>query len=565
MHLQPIELKQLLYATAAVAVKATPKLLFSGVSYISSQAWTGAKSTLVVTSLKYTTGTVWWAIRSAVTVILPMETIKVFTSLLTISGTIIYGGSALSTMKSYATSAISSIPFGAGDALLETLGEATAQGTVILQESGKEVGKNLAQGFFLGVADVFYNSAIWLKDKAIEGTQYAISDTSAQTWGLIAGGLAAYGVYRFSGRVIDETISYCAAVAKEAIKAPFTNIQTKRNIPVLTPLVNLCAKAYKKVFPPEPSVKPILPSSVNTLVNSIAYSMRNWKKHKANFQNLIIEGPPGTGKTKLARWLTKKAKFNFVRLSGADLAAYISTGKHLSALNKYIRFCKNSYYPTVLYVDEADRFCAKRETLGKGERQLLTAFLEATGDQADSKNMMIVLTTNRIADLDPAVLDRMDHQIHLGLPKAKERFGILKEHVNAAFHDKPEVHGCLNDASLAAIAAKTSNLSGRALSKLVNSLKALRASQEDNRLSADLVDWEVHRFVWKERMTPGAIRSWRIIELVGDFWHFTLPSLFRKMSAASKSMKEWVWKIETPPPPPKGFIAQILENAEKNH
>ncbi|MDP1835611.1 MAG: AAA family ATPase [Chlamydiales bacterium] len=392
-----------------------------------------------------------------------------------------------------------------------------------------------------------------LKDAVVR----AATESTWQTWGVVAGLVAAYATYRFSGRIIDETISYYAEVAREAISRPFSNIQMKKNIPLITPAFNLVAKGYRQIFPLDPKANPILSAAVQKHVDQIVMCMKNQKKNKGYFQNIVLEGPPGTGKTMIAKKIAEDSGFNFIKMSGSDLANYVAKGTHLSTLNWYMKYAKNSYHPTVLFIDEADTFVAKRETLGSGQRELLTQFLEHTGDEEFNKNVMIIMATNRYGCFDSAVNSRVDHSLYIGPPSRAQRAGIIQEHVKIAFRGMSDIEpdGALNASGIAAIAARTNHLTGRTLQKLVNSLLSVKSSTADNKLTWDMVDDEVHRFVWKDRSSQDASRSWKVIEMISDMWHFTLPWLCRRTFAIPGKVVSKTWSIVKMP-----FTSSPIDN-----
>lgn len=164
------------------------------------------------------------------------------------------------------------------------------------------------------------------------------------------------------------------------------------------------------------------------------------------------------------------------------------------------------------------------------------------------------MATNRAQCFDSAVNSRIDHSLHIGPPNRAQRIGIIKEHVSIAFRGMSDIEpdGILNASGIAAIAARTNHLTGRSLQKLVNSLLSVKSSTFDNKLTWDMVDDEVYRFVWKDRSSQDASRSWKVIEMISDVWHFTLPWLCRRIFAVPGKVANRAWSIVKDP-----FVSSI--------
>jgi MoxR-like ATPase len=200
-------------------------------------------------------------------------------------------------------------------------------------------------------------------------------------------------------------------------------------------------------------------------------------------QNVLLYGPGGTGKTMWARMLAKGADFNFVIMSGGDLAQFQKRGEDVSELNRLFKWINSCSRPTILFIDEAEGLCAHRDDLKQNDIRLQNAFLSHCG--TESSKVMIVLATNR-PNLDPAVLDRMDFKVPVNPPGAEERAQIIlryaKEYFGTEAAEKFFDHDVLEE-----MAERTQGMSGRTLSKLVNRLRRVAALSETKTLSVEKV------------------------------------------------------------------------------
>ncbi|MBT9169840.1 MAG: ATP-dependent zinc metalloprotease FtsH [Actinobacteria bacterium] len=148
-------------------------------------------------------------------------------------------------------------------------------------------------------------------------------------------------------------------------------------------------------------------------------------------RGVILFGPPGTGKTLFARALAKEANLPFINLKTENLyGMYLGeTGRRFS---EAIRLSEQ-HSPAIVFVDEMDKFGQRRGTAADGAseetRRALNQLLEWLGDQ--NRKSIIVGTTNRIEDLDPALkrAGRFDYKIPLLYPGEKARRRILEIHL----------------------------------------------------------------------------------------------------------------------------------------
>lgn len=237
----------------------------------------------------------------------------------------------------------------------------------------------------------------------------------------------------------------------------------------------------------------VLQPALQDHVRALAAVTSNTKKHGAPFRHMLFYGPPGTGKTMAAKRLARTSGLDYAILSGGDIAPL--QGGAVTQLHDTFDWAEKSRKGLLLFIDEADAFLGRRSgNMSEGLRGALNAMLFRTGDQ--SKDFCVVLATNRPADLDPAVIDRMDEALEFDLPSKDERKKIIdiyydkyitksSSELASGFVDKLKnfflrrkseadqirVNG-ITDAMLWEAAEKTEGFSGRELAKFMASVQA---------------------------------------------------------------------------------------------
>ena len=184
-------------------------------------------------------------------------------------------------------------------------------------------------------------------------------------------------------------------------------------------------------------------------------------------KGILLVGPPGVGKTMIAKAIANEAKVPFFYQSGSSFAQiYVGVGaKRVREL--FYQAKKQS--PSIIFIDEIDAVGKARGEHRNDERETtLNQLLTEMDGFVDSSGVIVVGATNRVEILDSALLrsGRFDRRIYIDLPDFEERKKIIELYLRGKNHT----------VDIAEVAKQSVGFSGAALASLVNeaSLNALR-------------------------------------------------------------------------------------------
>ena len=201
-------------------------------------------------------------------------------------------------------------------------------------------------------------------------------------------------------------------------------------------------------------------------------------------KGVLLVGPPGTGKTMLAKAVAGEANVPFFSMSGSEFVEMF-VGMGASKVRDLFKQAKEKA-PCIVFIDEIDAIGQKRNAGSMGgndeREQTLNQLLTEMDGFEGSNGVIILAATNRPESLDPALLrpGRFDRRVPVELPDLKGREEILKVHAR-----KIKLY---EDVDFAKIAKMASGASGAELANIVNEA-ALRAVR-DGRSAATQADLE---------------------------------------------------------------------------
>ncbi|HJV08652.1 MAG TPA: AAA family ATPase, partial [Acidimicrobiales bacterium] len=171
---------------------------------------------------------------------------------------------------------------------------------------------------------------------------------------------------------------------------------------------------------------------------------------------LLLTGPPGTGKTTIAKVLAAQAGCSFYPITGADVTSPWLGESERSIARLFDRARENQ--PSIIFLDEIDAIAGKRGEWGGYDRQInqLLAEIDGVGGQ---RGVFVLGATNRPDQLDPALLrgGRLSRTIEIPLPDFKGRIALLQLFTAGMPLDRVDVD---------ALARRTAGLSGADLKAL---------------------------------------------------------------------------------------------------
>lgn len=234
------------------------------------------------------------------------------------------------------------------------------------------------------------------------------------------------------------------------------------------------------------SIKPVISNisfddvagvdDVKLELSEIVDFLKNPKKYK-DFgikmpKGVLMVGPPGVGKTLIAKAVAGEACVPFFYQSGASFVEiYVGMGaKRVRELFSRAKMMS----PSIIFIDEIDAVGKARGEISNVERDnTLNQLLTQMDGFEDNSGVIVIAATNKIELMDPALLrsGRFDRRVFLSLPDFKDRLKILEIYMSDKKHK----------ADLSVIAKATVGFSGAALETLVNeaAINALRREAKE--------------------------------------------------------------------------------------
>ncbi len=212
-------------------------------------------------------------------------------------------------------------------------------------------------------------------------------------------------------------------------------------------------------------------------------------------KGVLLYGPPGCGKTLLAKAVATESEANFISIRGPEVFSKW-VGESEKAIREVFRKARTAA-PAVIFMDEIDSIAPKRE-LGYGDAAVTERVVSQLLTEMDGlvalENVVVIAATNRPDIIDPALLrpGRFDYLIYVPPPDEKGRYEILKVHTRRM--------PLAEDVNLEAVAERTEGFSGADLEALCReaALSAIRENREVVRME----DFEKALKAIKPSITP---------------------------------------------------------------
>ena len=299
----------------------------------------------------------------------------------------------------------------------------------------------------------------------------------------------------------------------------------------------------------EDEAKENLTEIVNYLKNPSQYQEIGAKMPKG----ILLVGPPGTGKTMLAKAVAGEANVPFFSMSGSEFVEMF-VGMGASKVRDLFKQAKEKA-PCIVFIDEIDAIGKKRDSSalgGNDEREQTLNQLLTEMDGFDSNNGVIILAaTNRPDSLDPALTrpGRFDRRVPVELPDLQGRIDILKVHAKNI--------KIAENVDFEKVARMASGASGAELANIVNEA-ALRAVRDGRKFASEADLEESIEVVIAGYQKKNAILTDK------EKWTVAYHEIGHALVAAKQSNSAPVTKI-TIIPRTSGALGYTMQVDEGNH
>lgn len=203
-------------------------------------------------------------------------------------------------------------------------------------------------------------------------------------------------------------------------------------------------------------------------------------------RGVLMYGPPGSGKTLIARAVANETGAFFFLINGPEIMSKLA-GESESNLRKAFEEAEKNA-PAIIFIDEVDSIAPKREkTNGEVERRIVSQLLTLMDGLKSRAHVVVIAATNRPNSIDPALrrFGRFDRELDIGVPDENGRLEILRIHTkNMKLEDSVD---------LESVASETHGFVGADLAQLCTeaALQCIREKMDVIDLEDDTIEAEV--------------------------------------------------------------------------
>ncbi|GLI70242.1 hypothetical protein VaNZ11_015088, partial [Volvox africanus] len=203
-------------------------------------------------------------------------------------------------------------------------------------------------------------------------------------------------------------------------------------------------------------------------------------------KGILLYGPPGSGKTLIARAVANETGAFFVVVNGPEIMSKLA-GESESNLRKVFQEAEKNA-PSIIFIDEVDSIAPKRDkTQGEVERRIVSQLLTLMDGLKSRAHVIVIAATNRPNSIDAALrrFGRFDREIDIGVPDETGRLEVLRIHTKNMKLDE--------DVNLEAISRDTHGYVGADLAALCTeaALQCIREKMDVIDLEDEQIDAEV--------------------------------------------------------------------------
>ncbi|XP_009782020.1 cell division cycle protein 48 homolog [Nicotiana tabacum] len=203
-------------------------------------------------------------------------------------------------------------------------------------------------------------------------------------------------------------------------------------------------------------------------------------------KGILLYGPPGSGKTTIARAVANETGAFFLVINGPEIMSKMAGESEANLRNAFVEAEKNA--PSIIFIDEVDSIAPNREkTNGEVERRIVSQLLTLMDGLKSRAHVVVMAATNRPNSIDPALrrFGRFDREIDIGVPDEVGRLEILRVHTKNMKLDE--------DVDLEMVAKDTHGHVGADLAALTTeaALQCIREKMDVIDMEDDTIDAEI--------------------------------------------------------------------------